>query len=195
MVGMPGKLRHLITAAAVLVGIAGCSGTGNVDTSVSGGGTQIGTGNIAVYQVAERKMVDNVSGTTLQGKPLSLASYRGKVLVVDFWSDACGPCHGEEAALEQLSTQDASKGVQFVGIEERDNLSQGQAFEAQYGVTYPSLFDREDAYVLDFPGAPPVSTPSTIILDPTGHIAARVDGPQDYSHFSALIDQIRSESA
>jgi thiol-disulfide isomerase/thioredoxin len=195
MAAMPRKVRTLLIAAAMVFGVAGCSGTGNVDTSVSGGGSQIGSGNIAVYKVADRKLVGDVSGTTLQGKPLSLASYRGKVVVVDFWSDPCGPCHGEEAALEDISKADASKGVQFVGIDEQDNLSAGRAFEAQYHVTYPSLFDREDSYVLDFPGAAPPSTPTTIVLDPTGHIAARIDGPQDYSHINALVNQIRSESA
>ncbi|HEX3822988.1 MAG TPA: TlpA disulfide reductase family protein [Mycobacteriales bacterium] len=192
---MPGKLRHLIAAAAVLVGVAGCSGTGNVDTSVNGGGTQNGAGNIVVYKAADRHMVGDVKGTTLQGKPLNLASYRGKVVIVDFWSDPCVPCHGEEPAMEQLAQADVSKGVQFVGIDERDNLSAGQAFEAQFHVTYPSIFDRYDSYVLDFPGSAPPSTPSTIVLDPTGHIAAQIDGPQDYSHLNALINQIRSEPA
>jgi thiol-disulfide isomerase/thioredoxin len=178
----------------MLVGVAGCAGTGNVDTSVSGGGTQSGSGNITVYQAGDRRMVDDVSGTTLQGKPLRLSSYLGKVVVVDFWSYQCGPCRGEEQALESLSKTYASKGVQFVGIDERDNLSAGRSFERTYHVTYPSLFDRTDSYVLDFPGAAPPSTPTTIVLDPTGHIAARINGPQDYTHLRSLINQIRSES-
>lgn len=181
--------------AAVVVGGAGCAGTGNVNTSVGDGGTQIGSGNITVYQASDRRMVGDVSGTTLQGKPLSLADYRGKVVVVDFWSYDCGPCRGEEQTLELLSKAYAAKGVQFVGIDERDNLSAAQSFEQRYHVTYPSLFDRTDSYVLDFPGAAPPSTPTTIVLDPTGHIAARVSGRQDYTHLRSLINQVRSEPA
>jgi thiol-disulfide isomerase/thioredoxin len=220
MVGMPGKVRRrdpapvgrraakchgpaqpgsayrrrVLAAVAVVFGVAGCAGTGNVNTSVDGGGTQLGDGNIAVYKASDRQMVGAVSGTTLQGKRLSLSDYRGKVVVVDFWSDTCGPCQGEEQALERLSQEDASKGVQFVGIDERDNLAAGLSFERQHHVTYPSLFDRTDAYVLDFPGAAPPSTPTTILLDPLGHIAARVSGAQDYTHLRSLINQIRSES-
>jgi thiol-disulfide isomerase/thioredoxin len=194
MVEMPRKLSTLIVAAAAVIGVAGCgnSGTG---TSVSGGGTQTGAGNISFDGSGDRHMVGDVSGTTLQGRHLSLSQYRGKVVVVDFWSDICGPCHGEEQALEVLSKQLAPKGVQFVGIDERDNLSAGLAFEQQYHVTYPSLFDRNDAYVLDFPGAAPPSTPTTIILDRTGHIAARVDGEQDYTHFKTLITRVISDPA
>jgi thiol-disulfide isomerase/thioredoxin len=190
---MPAKLSLLIAAAAAVIGVAGCSGTGNVDTSVDGGGFQTAN-NISFDGPGDRHMADAVSGTTLSGKHLSLSQYRGKVVVVDFWSDACGPCHGEEQALEALSKQYAPKGVQFVGIDERDNLSSGQAFEQQYHVTYPSLFDRNDAYVLDFPGAAPPSTPTTIILDRTGHIAGRVDGEQDYTHFKSLINRVLSDS-
>jgi peroxiredoxin len=194
MVVMPGKARHLIAAAAVVVGLAGCSSSGT-DTSVAGGGTQVGTGNITVYPASDRHMVGDVSGTTLQGKSLSLASYRGKVVVVDFWQDACAPCNLEEPWLESLAKSDASKGVAFVGIDERDNLSAGKAFEAAHHVTYPSLFDRSDAFVLDFPGSAPPSTPTTIVLDRTGHIAARINGTQDYTHLRSLINEITSESA
>jgi thiol-disulfide isomerase/thioredoxin len=195
MVGMPGKLRHLITAAAVLVGIAGCSGTGNVDTSVSGSIDGQSNAAVAVYKSADRLMVGDVSGTTLQGKPLSLASYRGKFVVVDFWQDACSPCQANEPAMEQLSKEYASKNVSFLGIDERDNMAAGQSFEQQFKVTYPSLFDRTDAYVLDFPGAAPPSTPTTIIIDPQGGIAARVYGVLDFTHMQKLINTVRSEPA
>ena len=88
MVGMPRKVRSLLAAAAVIFGIAGCAGTGNVDTSVSGSlGYQQGDGNIVVYNASGRSMVGNVSGTTLQGQPLDLASLRGKYVVVNFWSE------------------------------------------------------------------------------------------------------------
>jgi thiol-disulfide isomerase/thioredoxin len=196
MVAMPRKVRTSLIAAAVLVGIAGCSGTGNVDTSVSGSiDGQGGGGGISIYKSADRSMVGDVTGTTLQGKPLSLASYRGKFVVVDFWSDICVPCQTEEPGMEQLSKDYASKNVAFVGIDEQDNLASGQSFERQFKVTYPSLFDRTDAYVLDFPGAAPPSTPTTIVIDPQGGIAARVSGALDFTELQKLIDTVRSEPA
>jgi thiol-disulfide isomerase/thioredoxin len=192
---MPCKLRRLIACAAVILGVAGCAGTGGDPTAVNGGGNQYGTGNISYYPPSSRHLVGDVSGTTLQGTPLALADYRGKVVVVDFWSDTCGPCHGEQQTLQGLSKAYADKGVQFVGVDERDNLASGLAFERQYHVTYPSLFDRTDAYVLKFPGAAPPSTPTTILIDPTGHIAARVSGVQDYTHLEQLINRVRAERA
>jgi thiol-disulfide isomerase/thioredoxin len=193
---MPGRLRHLIAAAAVVIGVAGCSGTGNVDTSVSGSlGYQQGGGDITVFNTAGRSAVGDVSGTTLQGQRLSLASYRGKVVVVNYWQSICSPCQAEAPAFEALAKKHADKGVQFVGVDERDNRSAGIAYERQFHLTYPSLFDRSDAYLLDFPSAPPSSTPYTIVVDPQGRVAARISGATDYTHLEKLINIVQTESA
>jgi peroxiredoxin len=196
MVGMPRKVRPLIAAIAVIFAIAGCAGTGNVNTSVSGSlGFQYGGGGAYIYKPGHRQMVGSVTGTTLQGKSLSLASFRGKYVVVNFWSDPCGPCHAEEQGFEALATEDASKGVQFVGINERDNLDAALSFERQYHVTYPSLWDRTASLTLAFPGATPSTTPFTIILDPQGQIAAKAPDSMDYTHLKELLNAVRSESA
>ena len=196
MGAMPRKVRSLIAAVAVIIGIAGCAGTGNVDTSVSGSlGFQYGGGGAYIYTVGHRERAHDVTGTTLQGKRLSLASFRGKYVVVNFWSAACGPCHGEADAFEAVSQEYASKGVQFVGIDERDNLDAARSFERQYHVTYPSLFDRTDAFTLDFPGATPSTTPFTIILDPQGRIVAKASNAMDLTHLRELVDKVRAQSA
>jgi thiol-disulfide isomerase/thioredoxin len=177
------RLVGMMVAVALSGAVAGCSGHAS------------NTAAIEIYPVGHRQLVGDVSGTTLQGAPLTLDSYRGKVVVVDFWSNLCGPCHGEEAALESLSTTDASKGVAFVGVDERDNRSGALAFERQYGVTYPSLYDRTDAFVLDFPGAAPSSTPTTIVIDASGRIVARASGAIDYTHLRSLITLARLDTS
>lgn len=195
MVGMPGKLHRLIALAAVAVGVAGCSGTGQDPTAVNNGGFQNGNGSIVRFAVGHRQPAGEVSGTTLQGRPLDLASYRGKVVVVNFWSADCAPCHGEARAFKAVANEDASKGVAFVGIDERDNKAAALAFEAQYNVTYPSLFDPTDAYLLDFPGAVPAATPFTIILDRNGGIAVKVNGALDYTTLRNKVNGVLAESA
>jgi thiol-disulfide isomerase/thioredoxin len=189
---MAGKRRHLMVAAALLC-LAGCSGKNSVDQSVNSSVDGLTGGGITVFNASDRQSAHEVSGTTLAGQPLRLSSYRGKVVVVNFWSSDCGPCHYEEQAFAGLA--DASKGVQFVGIDERDNRDAALTFERSYHVTYPSLYDRTDAYLLDFPGAVPSSTPTTIILDRSGRIAVKVNGSLDYTHLQRLVDQVRNESA
>ena len=131
----------------------------------------------------------------MQGTPLNLSSYRGKVVVVNYWSSTCAPCAVEAPAFEELSKQFAAKGVQFVGINERDNRSAALAFEAGNHITYPSIYDRTDAYVLAFPGAAPSTTPFTIVLDRNGGIAAKASDSLDYTHLRSLLNQVLHEQA
>jgi peroxiredoxin len=195
MVGMLGNLRRLIAIAALIGGVAGCAGTGNDPTTVANGGFQYGDPFVHYVAVGDRKTVGDVRGETLQGTPISLASYRGKVVVVNYWSSTCAPCHAEAQAFESMSRQDATKGVQFVGIDERDNRSAAMAFERKYHITYPSIYDRTDAYVLAFPGAAPSTTPFTIVLDRQGGIAATTSTLLDYTHLRRLLNRVLSERA
>ena len=191
---MLGKFRCVIAVAAVLVGLAGCAGTGNDPTSVADGGYQYGNYS-QFFAPGDRPTVGDVSGETLQGTQLNLASYRGKVVVVNYWSSSCVPCHAEAQAFEALSKEYATKGVQFVGIDERDNRSAALAFERGHHITYPSIYDRTDAYVLAFPDAAPSTTPFTIVLDRRGGIAAKASNSLDYTHLRALLNRVLSEQA
>ena len=93
MVKLLGKLRRPVVVAAAIAGVAGCAGTGNTNTSVSGSnGFQYGQG-VVVYKVGHRSTVGDVTGTTLQGRKLSLADYRGKYVVVVNYSDHQAQCH------------------------------------------------------------------------------------------------------
>jgi thiol-disulfide isomerase/thioredoxin len=191
---MQAKLRRLIAAGAVVVGLGGCAGTGNDPNSVANSGFQ--SGNLLhYYSPGDRSTVGDVSGATLQGTPINLASYRGKVVVVNYWSSTCAPCQAEAQAFETLSKRLASKGVRFVGIDERDNRDEAVAFERGNHVTYPSIYDRTDAFVLAFPGAAPSTTPFTIVLDRQGGIAAKASDSLDFTHLQSLLNRVLSESA
>jgi thiol-disulfide isomerase/thioredoxin len=191
---MPRKVRRLIAVAAVLVGVAGCSGTGNDPTRVDNGGYSFGQGTGAFFPVGHRQLAGDRSGTTLQGAPIKLSDYRGKYVVVNFWSVGCGPCHTEAPAFAALAKSDAKR-VQFVGIDERDNLSAALSYEHEYNITYPSIFDRTDAFTLNFPGAVPSTTPFTIVLDPQGRIAAKQSDALDLTHLKELVNRVVTESA
>jgi thiol-disulfide isomerase/thioredoxin len=184
----------LIAGAATVTCVAGCAGTGNDPTSVVNSGFQSGD-LFHYYAAGDRSTVGGVSGETLHGDQLNLASYRGKVVVVNYWSSTCFPCQAEAQAFEELSKQYAPRGVQFVGIDERDNRSSALAFETGNHITYPSIYDRTDSYVLSFPGAAPSTTPFTIVLDRNGGIAAKASDSLDYTHLRSLLNQVLREPA
>jgi peroxiredoxin len=192
---MPSNYRRLIAVAAIVVGVAGCSGKGQDPTAVNNGGFITGDGAITQFAVGDRQAAKDVSGTTLDGQQLSLSTYQGTVVVINFWSSDCIPCSAEAQAFAELAKEDASKDVRFIGIDERDNEAAARNFEHKWHVTYPSLVDQSAAHLLDFPGAVPAGTPFTIVLDRSGRIAAKVNGSLDYTTLRTLINHVLTEPA
>ena len=195
MDAMTPRLR-LLAAAVCLVAAAGCSGTNAVSQSV-GGSLGYGVGDDTLHWVApaDRSTVTGVSGELLDGAPFRLDDWRGHVVVVNFWESDCGPCHGEAQALEQVFRDNRTDGVEFVGVDIRDDRASAASFVRRYHVTYPTLFDPSNAAALRFRGVPPNATPSTIVLDRQGRIAARHSGAILYTQLRALVHRVVAESA
>jgi thiol-disulfide isomerase/thioredoxin len=134
-----------------------------------------------------------LSGTTLQGKSLHV-SYSGHVTVVNVWGSWCTPCREEAPDFAEAYGAYASKGVEFVGIDTRDDNAAALAYVASDGITYPSLQDPEETLVLEFKSIlPPTTVPSTVIIDPQGRVAVRALGavtePQLVEQLDSLLSQ------
>ena len=183
----PFPRRVLACLAAVFV-TAGCSGTNAVSQSV-GGSLGYGTGNQATTWVgaSHRAAVTGVTGKLLDGSSFDLALWHGQVVVVNFWGSWCGPCTGEAQTLEQVYRDFKNKGVEFLGVDIRDNVAAGQSFIQRHHVTYPNVSDPSNLLALHFHGMPPNATPSTIVLDRTGRIAARHSGAILYTALRDLV--------
>jgi len=75
-----------------------------------------------------------------QGK-LSLASLRGKTVVLNFWASWCIPCKTESPRLEAAWERYRSQGLVVVGVDANDFASDARKFAARYHLTYPLLHD------------------------------------------------------
>jgi peroxiredoxin len=192
----PARLRTglgaAVAVAAVLV-LAGCDG-GPIaaDTPQSAGQSFVGTSyESTFYPVGHRPQAPAVSGSTLTGQRLSLADYRGDTVVLNFWGSWCAPCRAEAPGLGTLNRQLKSSQVRFLGIDIRDESDAAEAFMQQFGIGYPSLSDPNDEIALDFHSTvPPADIPTTLVIDRSGRIAARIFGSTSYTQLKALVDKV-----
>ena len=177
-------------AAAVLLGVAACGGGATAqDTAVGNGSSFVaGTYSTTVFQAGSRPEAPQVLGTTLAGGRFRLSADRGAVVVMNFWGSWCTPCREEAPALGALARQFSGSGVRFLGVDIRDDPASAEAFMRTYRIGYPSLNDPNDLIALDFRAtAPPAGIPTTLVIDRSGRIAARVIGPVSYDGLKALI--------
>jgi thiol-disulfide isomerase/thioredoxin len=180
-------------AAAALLAVTGCEGGAiAADTPASSGQSFVGASyDSTFYRPGDRPVVPAVAGTTFSGQHLSLASYRGDTLVLNFWGSWCSPCRAEAPGLGTLARQLESKGVRFVGVDIRDQPDSALAFDQQFGVSYPSINDPNDEIALQFHSTvPPSAIPTTVIIDRSGRIAARIVGEASYAQLKLLITKV-----
>lgn len=202
-------LAHLIVIAAVgtmSLGVSACGSdagslaaqarSGNGTSGTSGKGYVSGDGSIERLAPDRRSGPLAMSGTTLQGKPWKVADARDKVLVLNVWGQWCGPCVVEMPHLQQVWSQFAAAGkpVQFMGVNYRDGVETAKAFLRVNKITYPSLQDDGGRTLLALRGKAN-ATPTTLVLDRQGRIAARVSGPVSASTLRGLVNDVLGESA
>ncbi len=152
---------------------------------------QVGTQTIAV---ADRQALPEVAGTTLDGQPLDLADYRGRVVVLNSWASWCGPCREEVPAFVGLSKAVDPARVAVVGLNVDDDPAAARAFAKEFAMPYPSVVDATGAILSTIPGVPPAALPSTVILDASGRMAARIVGPADGSQLTDLVASVQAEA-
>jgi thiol-disulfide isomerase/thioredoxin len=144
-----------------------------------------------LYAAGHRALVPDFSGTTLTGAKVNFAGYRGKVVVLNFWGSWCGPCRSEGPALAALSGKYSGSGVSFLGVDVHDTPANAAAFEQGFGIKYPSLNDPGYAVALEIGNAVPVSaTPTTVLVDRSGHVAGAVFGAVTYSVLSSMLSTV-----
>ena len=123
------------------------------------------------------------------GKDESLAQYRGKLLVVNFWATWCVPCREEMPEFVHLQNEFGAKGIQFVGIavDDADKVSQ---FSKDIGLNYQALIGGYGALELSRAlGNRVMALPFTIVIGRDGKVELTHLGPFKGDQLRRIISQ------
>ena len=184
---------RLVLAMALILAMSACSGDPQSDGDP---GYVEGEGVVDQVDVADRVEMPHFEGGTLDGDVLDTRDHAGKVLVVNVWGSWCPPCREEAPGLRRVWEETRDKGVQFIGIDIRDNDAAALAFERNYKITYPSIRTADSAQaMLTFSSILPRNAiPSTLVVDRDGRVAARVIGRTTYLTLRGLVDDVLAET-
>ncbi len=119
--------------------------------------------------------------TNLDGRPVSLSDYRGKVVLVDFWATWCGPCRQAVPHLKELYAEHKDRGFEILAIAMDENGSEVvPPFVQSNGITYPILYGDSKVEAL-FGGI--FGYPTTFIINRQGEIADKALGYRPKQYF------------
>jgi outer membrane lipoprotein-sorting protein/peroxiredoxin len=115
-----------------------------------------------------------ITAKDMDGKSVTLAGYRGKVLLLDFWATWCGPCMGEVPNVVKVYRKHHVKGFEILGIslDQADGRSNLLSVMKAQGMTWRQVFDGQG-----WTGAVPKlyavqAIPFTVLVGRNGRIAA-----------------------
>ena len=113
---------------------------------------------------------------TLDGKPLSLADYKSKVILLNFWATWCGPCRSEIPDLVELQNKYKNQ-LQIIGlVVDDDDEDAVKKFAEKYGINYPIAM-ATDEMRMEYGGIP--ALPTSFVLNGEGRVVQKHEGLRD----------------
>ena len=116
---------------------------------------------------------------TLDGRSIKLSSYRGKVVVMDFWATWCGPCQQETPQLARIARENHDRGVEVIGLHiddhGRSKLEDIRKFIDSYGMGYTVGFATDDMFT-SYLGTDDDRIPQTLVFGRDGKLIKHLSG-------------------
>ena len=176
------KFAAFIVLAFALTACGGGGSSASEESFVSGDGAT------TFIKISDRKIAPVITGMTLSGE--NYTYQKDRVAVVNVWASWCSPCRAEAPTLVALANKYTD--VAFIGILTRDNPANAEAFEHRFKIPYPTVID--DSILLGFKGSLPANAiPTTVVLDKSGLVAARISGVVTVASLSKLIEKVAAE--
>jgi peroxiredoxin len=138
--------------------------------TVLGGCSSSLTTHASEASVNGRKSAPDFTLTGMNGAPVNLSDYRGKVVLLNFWATWCGPCEAEIPWFIEFEEMYKDRGFATLGVSmDEDGWQAVQPFVKQRAINYPVMIGNDRVAQL-YGGID--SLPSTFLIDREGRIAS-----------------------
>jgi len=132
-------------------------------------------------------MSPDFTRTDLDGRPLNLRSYRGRVVLLNFWATWCGPCLVEIPIFAAWQNTYRAAGLQVVGVSMDDDAAPVKRVYEKDHLNYPVAMGDAELGEL-FGGV--LGLPLTYLIDPDGRVVGRYQGEPDLKQLEARIKSL-----
>ena len=131
----------------------------------------------------------NLTLKDLSGSKVKLATFKGKVIVLNFWATWCAPCKVEIPGFVELQDRYGSRGLQLIGISVDDTADKLKAYAEEQKMNYPVLQGRGHGEILDM-FSKVETLPTTILITRDGTICKTYPGPVTQEALEAEIQPL-----
>lgn len=152
-------------------------------------GHNVGTGQDSAFAATSRQSAPNFTLPGYRdGQPIRLSSYRGKVVLVNFWATWCPPCRGEIPDFIRVQQALRPQGFEIIGISLDDGGAKDVApFAAQFGINYTVALGNEQV-TASYGGIRGI--PTSFLIDREGRVAQTFPGAIDGATLRAAVEAL-----
>jgi thiol-disulfide isomerase/thioredoxin len=131
----------------------------------------------------------DVTFKTLDGAAVTLAKYKGRPVVLNFWATWCGPCVKEMPALDRLAALQGDGGIAVLAVSaDRTGAEAVKPFLAAHDVTHARILLDQDSSAVHALGL--AGFPTTLVIDGSGRLRGRLEGPADWGEAAAAVRKL-----
>ncbi|MFF2011457.1 TlpA family protein disulfide reductase [Streptomyces sp. NPDC058195] len=182
-----------LLAALVCVGalFAAITASGSPGTPT---GYHRGENGTLTIEKAYRPGAPDYTGIGLDGRPVRLSDFDGKTVVITSWSSGCEACRAQAPVLASFQRKAAERGdAAVVGLSRDVSAEMAQIFTEKHDMPYPNVLDPGGKRLLYLPKGVLAShgVPVTLIVDPSGRIAATASEPVTEARLESLVAAAR----
>ena len=127
----------------------------------------------------------------MSGNPVSLAAFRGRTVLLDFWTTWCPPCRADGPALEKLNQKYGKKELAILGVSVDEDRRIVEKFLKENRKTYPVVLTTEN----EMPRPYQIGIfPTYLVIDQDGNVASAAQGDQGFGDLRKLLRKAGMET-